>query len=127
MPFIEQGSDMRTLAASAIKYGQKNANFAIPLEWLKKIQKKSATYAKNLARVIAEHENTHRAKSAVHLTVREVGILTDLSRGLSRTEIAASRDLSINTVKAALQTIYIKLGAQDGPDALRIAASLGLL
>ncbi|MDR2179301.1 MAG: LuxR C-terminal-related transcriptional regulator [Synergistaceae bacterium] len=123
MFFIEQGNDMRALANAAIK----NNHCAIPRQWLEKIRKKSTTYAKKLAYVISEYRNANHLGDEIHLTAREMEILTDMHHGLSRTEIAAHRDLSINTVKAALQMIYTKLRAADGADALRIAASLKLL
>ena len=47
--------------------------------------------------------------------------MADLSHGLSRSEIAANRDLSINTVKMAINTIYSKLGARNLADLIRIA------
>jgi DNA-binding CsgD family transcriptional regulator len=50
-----------------------------------------------------------------------------MSQGLSRTEIAAYRGISINTVKAMIQIIYEKLGADNSMDALRIAISKDLI
>jgi len=47
--------------------------------------------------------------------------LSDLYHGLSREEIAATRHISINTVKTVLQSVYIKLGANNNVDAIRIA------
>jgi LuxR family maltose regulon positive regulatory protein len=123
MLFIERGNDMRTLTSSAMK----NKNCAIPGQWLNKINKKSAVYAKKVAYVVSKYENDNHLEDDIRLTVREREILTDLYHGLSRTEIAIHRDLSINTIKAALQTIYTKLGAVDGADAVRIATSLKLL
>jgi LuxR family maltose regulon positive regulatory protein len=123
MFFIEQGSDMRTLTTSAMK----NKNCTIPQQWLEKIRKKSTTYAKKLAYVISEYKDANHLGNEIHLTTREMEILIDLRHGLSRTEIAANRNLSINTVKAAIQMIYTKLRATDGTDAIRIATSLKLL
>ena len=52
----------------------------------------------------------------------ESEILTDLSHGLSRAEIAASRNLSINTVKMLVNNVYMKLGAENLAEAIRIAS-----
>ncbi|MDR1622134.1 MAG: LuxR C-terminal-related transcriptional regulator [Synergistaceae bacterium] len=123
MLFIEEGNNMRTLTSSAMR----SNNCAIPRQWLEKIHKKSAAYAKKLAYVISEYENDKHLGGDIHLTVKERAILTDLYQGLSRTEIAINRNLSVNTIKADLQMIYTKLGAADGADAVRIARSLGLL
>jgi DNA-binding NarL/FixJ family response regulator len=56
----------------------------------------------------------------VHLSPRETAVLNDLYHGLSRSEIAASHDLSINTVKMVLNTIYAKLGVDNLADAIRV-------
>ncbi|GHV48248.1 hypothetical protein FACS1894204_12400 [Synergistales bacterium] len=123
MFFIEKGNDMRTLTGAAMK----DASCGIPREWLKKIHVRASTYAKNLAWVISEYKKDNHLKNEPRLTDRELKILTDLSHGLSRTEIAANQDLSINTVSATLQMIYTKLGAGNVLDAIRIAMSLKLL
>jgi DNA-binding NarL/FixJ family response regulator len=47
--------------------------------------------------------------------------------GLSREEIAASRYLSINTVKTALHSLYNKLNANNNASAVRIAIEKRLL
>jgi len=61
------------------------------------------------------------------ITPRESEILNDLSHGLSRTEIAASRNLSINTVKMLVNSIYMKLGTESLADAIRIATERKIL
>jgi DNA-binding NarL/FixJ family response regulator len=55
------------------------------------------------------------------LSPREAEILTDLSHGLTRVEIAVSRNLSINTVKMIINMIYSKAGAENLADLIRIA------
>jgi LuxR family maltose regulon positive regulatory protein len=123
MIFIEQGNDMRAITGAAMKDG----NCGLPREWLEKIHRKSATYAKNIAWVISEYKKDNHLENEIHLTDRELKVLTDLYHGLSRTEIAANQDLSINTVSSALRMIYTKLGAENIMDAIRIAMSLKLL
>jgi LuxR family maltose regulon positive regulatory protein len=115
MPFIELGRDMRTLAVFALK----KEDCAIPREWLEKIRKKSSTYAKKLACVVSGIQNRNCVPGA--LTKKEADILKDMCHGLSRSEIAFNHNLSVNTVKAAIQIIYAKLGAQNIADAIRIA------
>ena len=116
MPFIEIGKDMRTLAAFALK---RQGN--IPKTWLENINRKSASYAKRLAHVITDYKHANHIDSIV-ISKRENEILTDLSHGLSRVEIAANRGLSINTVKMIINNVYMKLGAENLADAIRIAA-----
>jgi LuxR family maltose regulon positive regulatory protein len=116
MPFIELGKDMRTLAVFALK-----KHGGIPKTWLENINRKSASYAKRLAHVITDYKHANHIDNIV-ISTRESEILTDLSHGLSRAEIAANRGLSINTVKMIVNNVYMKLGAENLADAIRIAA-----
>ncbi|MDR0442681.1 MAG: LuxR C-terminal-related transcriptional regulator [Treponema sp.] len=117
MPFIEMGKDMRTLAASALK----NSACAIPSIWLENVSRKASTYAKRKSSIITEYKQVNRIRDGIILTPREAEILTDLSHGLSRSEIAAGRNLSINTVKMVINMIYAKVGAGNLADLIRIA------
>ncbi|MCL2276941.1 MAG: LuxR C-terminal-related transcriptional regulator [Treponema sp.] len=117
MPYIELGKDMRTLTAFLLKQTCK-----IPVSWLEDISRKSTLYAKRLAHVITEYKRDNQLTDKVVISPRESEILMDLSHGLSRAEIAASRNLSINTVKMLVNNIYMKLGAENLADAIRIAA-----
>jgi DNA-binding NarL/FixJ family response regulator len=117
MPFIEMGKDIRTLTAFALKYPENS----IPRRWLETINRKSASYAKHRAHVITKYKHTHCIKGGIFISQRESEILTDLSHGLSRADIATSRNLSINTVKMVINNLYIKLGAENLADAIRIA------
>lgn len=124
MPFIELGKDMRTLTASALKESalpdSAPAAAAIPAKWLETINRKSASYAKRHVHIIAEHRQANRMENEICFSPRETDILTDLSHGLSRSEIAASRNLSINTVKMVINMIYAKVGAGNLADLIRI-------
>ena len=57
----------------------------------------------------------------ISLSKRETEVLADYSCGLSRNEIAASRDISANTVKMVVFALFEKLRANNMPDAVRIA------
>ena len=119
MPFIEMGKDMRTLTSAFLKTAEGNA---IPQSWLEDINRKSASYAKRRAHFITEYMQVNRITDNPAITPRETDILGDLSHGLSRTEIASSRSLSINTVKMVVNSLYYKLGAENLADVIRIAA-----
>jgi DNA-binding NarL/FixJ family response regulator len=67
------------------------------------------------------------AKLRVSLSRREQDVLTGLSQGLTREEIAGLSSISINTVKSVISSVYNTLGAVNRADAVRIATSLGLV
>jgi LuxR family maltose regulon positive regulatory protein len=117
MPFIAMGKDMRTLTTYALK----ETSHKIPQPWLEALNRKSASYAKRQAHVIAQYKQANRLEKEVTFSPRELEILTDLSHGLSRAEIAASRNISINTVKMVITIIYSKLGVENLADLIRIA------
>jgi LuxR family maltose regulon positive regulatory protein len=123
MPFIELGKDMRTLSVFALN----NNNEDIPKSWLEEINRKSASYAKRLAHIATEYKKASGIANNIAISPRESEILMDLSQGLSRTEISISRNLSINTVKMLVNNVYMKLGAENLAEAIRIATERKLL
>ena len=122
-PFIELGKNLHQLTAVALT----QEACKIPDEWLKKIDRKASVYAKKAAVVMNAFKGDEDIKNEVHLSEREQEVLKDLHDGLSRDEIAENRYLSINTVKKILQSIYIKLDANNNVDAIRIAIERKLL
>ena len=121
MPFIELGRDMRTLTAFVLKEPGLDEPCSIPKPWLESINRKSASYAKRLAHVVAKYKQTTGMTDGLAISPRESDILSDLAHGLSRAEIAASRDLSVNTVKMVINNLYAKMNAENLPDLIRIA------
>jgi len=123
IPLPQFGKDMRTLTAYALK----DASCLIPKSWLENINRKASAFAKRQAHMITEYKNANNLKDKISLTNRETEILRDLSQGLSRTEIAASQNISPNTVKMTVNIIYEKLHASNLPDAIRIAAERNII
>jgi DNA-binding CsgD family transcriptional regulator len=123
MPFVERGKDLRPLIVAA----SKQADCAIPREWLKKIDRKASAYAKKNAVILDSFKRERNIEESVPLSDREREVLSDLYHGLSREEIAESRYLSINTVHKIIQSIFIKLDAGNNVDAIRIALEKKLL
>lgn len=123
MPFIEMGKDLHQVINIALE----QENCTIPDEWLKKIERKTSVYAKKATVIRNAFKGDEEIKNEVHLSEREQEVLKDLYDGLSREEIAENRYLSINTVKKILQSIYIKLDANNNVDAVRIAIEKKLL
>jgi len=118
MPFIEMGKDMRTLISAFLKTA---GDKSIPKSWLEDISRKSASYAKRKSHIIAEHAQVYRLTGSISITPRETDILKDLSQGLSRAEIASGRNLSTNTVKMMINSLYFRLGAENVAEVIRIA------
>jgi len=121
MPFIELGKDMRTLTSFALKEQNKNYINYIPETWLETINRKASSYAKRLSHVITEFKQANGMTDNIAITPRESDVLADLSHGLSRVEIAIGHNLSINAVKTIINSIYMKLGAENLADAIRIS------
>ena len=120
MPYIEMGKDMRTLTSWALRE-QESEKTKIPKSWLENINRRSSSYAKHLVHFVTGYKLINGMTDGIAISPRESEILTDLSHGLSRTEIASSQSLSINTVKMIINNIYKKLGAENLADAIRIA------
>jgi len=123
MPFIQMGKDIRTLTSAMLK----ESGGKIPHSWLKDINRKSASYAKHRTHIITEYKKTHGLTNDIVFSPREKEILADLSHGLSRPEIASNRGLSINTVKMVINSLYIKVGAENLADLIRIAVERKLI
>jgi len=121
LPFIELGKEIHPVIVAALK----QTDCDIPQEWLKTIDRKASIYAKKSAFIANALEPSK--KEPIALSARERDVLIDLYHGLSRDEIAENQYLSINTVKKALQSIYIKLGAYNNVDAIRIALEKKLI
>jgi LuxR family maltose regulon positive regulatory protein len=118
-PFIQQAKDMRTFIAVALR----DAACPVPRKWLEDISYKSSALAKRRAKVISEYKKANNLGEENNLTERETKILKDLSRGVSRLEVAAGQNISVNTVKLVTNIIYNKLGANSLADAIRIAVN----
>jgi len=123
MLFIELGKELHPLVFEA----QKRENFSIPQEWLKAIDRKASIYAKKLAVVANAFKEKTKTQMLAPLSKREREVLLDLYHGLTRDEIAENRNLSINTVKKILPSIYLKLDARNNVDAVRIALEQKLI
>jgi LuxR family maltose regulon positive regulatory protein len=63
----------------------------------------------------------------VPMTPKELNLLTDLPAPLTLEEIAARHQVSVNTVKTHVRSIYQKLGASSRRQAITTARSRGLL
>jgi DNA-binding NarL/FixJ family response regulator len=71
-------------------------------------------------------QGTRRTDSS-SLSERELEVLRLVASGLTNKEVAARLYLSVETVKAHLETIYRKLDASDRTHAVAVALREGLL
>jgi LuxR family maltose regulon positive regulatory protein len=127
MPFAELGKHMRALAHAALREKAPS----LPRDWLEKIRLQAAAYAKKLF-AAAEQSRlpaspADPAQGMPRLSRREMGVLANLSQGMTQEEIAGISSISVNTVKSVVRSVYNKLGAVNKADAIRIAASRGLV
>ncbi|MCL2757286.1 MAG: LuxR C-terminal-related transcriptional regulator, partial [Coriobacteriia bacterium] len=121
--FTQYGKDMRTLTAAA----RKDETCTIPRAWLDDINRKAAGYAKRQSHIVAQYRAAHNLETGIVLTKREIEVLNDLVKGLSRSEIAASQNVSVNTVKMLMSSMYDKLGVTTLPEAIRVAVDQKIL
>ena len=123
MPFIEMGKDMSILAGSTLTKNVWQSKRA----WLKAIHTKASVYEKKLSITQDQWSRDKGKGSAPFLMGQELAVLSGISKGLTREEIACDVDFSVTTVKNIIKNVYTKLGAINRADAIRIAASLDLL
>jgi LuxR family maltose regulon positive regulatory protein len=124
MPYIEMGKDTRSLFGGILKGSYE---CSIPRDWLERIYRASSAYAKKVLVAVEIYGSPEKRESSTGLSRRELGVLTGLSQGLTREELAEDNDISINTIKSVIKSVYNKLGAVNRADAIRIATSRGLL
>jgi LuxR family maltose regulon positive regulatory protein len=137
MPFIEMGEDMRNLASVALNdmaefttaESEKTPKCRIPPEWLESVRNRAAAYSKMtvLAAAHGPKQSQQFSGTEIILRRRELLVLTALSRGLTREDIARRERISFNGVKEIIKNLYHKLGAVNRADAVRIANDRGLL
>ena len=123
IPFSQYAKDMRTLTAAALR----DEKCTIPKPWLEDINRKASAFARRQTHMISEMKATGEEKDKTILTNRETEVLSALSEGLSRSEIASQLKISVNTVKMIVNSIYEKLSVTSLHDALRIAISRKLI
>jgi LuxR family maltose regulon positive regulatory protein len=129
-PFVEEAAISRGMSKAV----RANGGSRFDGEWLDDIRRKSIIHARKLTSVAREYRKRGEVSAAsgrnggiVKLSRRELEILNGLSLGMTRDEIANINGLSINTVKSVISSLYNKLGAVNGADAVRIATSLKIL
>jgi DNA-binding NarL/FixJ family response regulator len=83
----------------------------------------TALYAPSMPRGIPQATETAEEL----LTEREVEVLQLLAQGLANKQIAQLLNISANTVKFHVSSIYTKLGATNRTEAVRLGLQSGLI
>ena len=83
----------------------------------------TALYAPSMPRGIPQATETAEEL----LTEREVEVLQLLAQGLANKQIAQLLNISANTVKFHVSSIYNKLGATNRTEAVRLGLQSGLI
>ena len=117
MPFIEYGNRTRSLLQRARETGIPG----IPSGWLEEVHARASTFAKRHAFLTGRYHQQQNLRQDFGLSKREIHLLENLSQGLTREEISASMEISLNTVKSMTKQVFAKLGAINSADAVRIA------
>ena len=124
MPFIEFGHKTRAM----LNYVRKTGSSVIPDDWIARVHIKASTYAKRHSYIVSQFAYLKAQETKEFgLTHREIELLRNMSQGLTRDEIAESMYLSPHTIKSMLKTVYNKIGAINGADAVRLAALNSIL
>ncbi|MDR2662943.1 MAG: LuxR C-terminal-related transcriptional regulator, partial [Treponema sp.] len=130
MPFIELGEAMYGMAGAILKIPPSDPHSAesagIPREWLQAIRRSASANAKKCSLVAAQYAG-REAPAPADFSQHELAILGSLSLGRTGEEIAVSMKISANMVKSVIRSLYVKLGAANRADAIRIATERGLL
>jgi DNA-binding NarL/FixJ family response regulator len=80
-----------------------------------------------MARSVLDQKSEKLLEPYEALTERELDVLSLLGQGLANKQIALRLQLSENTVKFHISSIYSKLGVNNRTEALRKGAGLGLV
>lgn len=126
-PFIAHGEKTRTVISSLRRLNIQGMDEA----WLSNIYAKSSTCAKHIRTLARAYDRLKNAgvQNARHqpLSPREEEVLMHLIQGLTRQEVADYMDISINSVRQYIASMFSKLGARSLPEAVYIATVGGLV
>jgi DNA-binding NarL/FixJ family response regulator len=112
---------LRALRAGAAGYLLKNCIRKDLLDAIRAVHAGRRTVSPEVAHDIAVHALNDA------LTDREIAVLRLVADGHANKQVAWQLDLSVDTIKANLKTIFAKLGVNDRTHAVTIAAKRGYL
>lgn len=123
--FAEFGSNMQRI----IRAANAQTDIEFDPDWLAALFKQAGSFEKREAAMVKAYRSKHQEQDTgnFNLNPREIEILTYMSRGMTRTEIAQLLSTSLSNVKRYITSIYSKLGALNRADAIHIAHMNGLV
>jgi len=123
--FIETGDYLLPL----MRLARQRRNFDFYPLWLDSIYDRVRDFARRAEEVCAEYRKRNPVRTIKDnpLSRRERQVLQALAQGLTREEIALAQYISVNTVKAAIRSIYTKLNAGNRAEAVSIALVRGYI
>jgi two-component system, NarL family, nitrate/nitrite response regulator NarL len=109
-----QGEDAyRIVEAGAYGIIEKDASFNEIADAITKVARGERVMSPRVTAAVMAGVAERRDQPPVILSDRELEILDGLARGLTAPAIGRDLDLSVSTIKAALQRLYEKLGVSD--------------
>jgi DNA-binding NarL/FixJ family response regulator len=112
---------LRALRAGASGYLLKHMLERDLIDTIRSVNRGQLRIPDEVARQLAEHATD------IELTIREIEVLKEISKGRSNKVIGAELDISEHTVKGHTKRILAKLGANDRTHAVMIALQRGFL
>ena len=111
---------LESLRAGATGYVLKRAPSVQILDAIREVCAGGAPMSGAVARLVVEHFGQQKRSTEIDtLSDRERAVLVALSEGQQYKEIAASLDISINTVRSYIRSIYEKLHVNSRLDAIK--------
>ncbi len=119
---------LRAISLGASGYLLKSSTISMIVEGIRTVMNGGASLDAGIARFIVKALKTRLPKGAAEglLTARQMEILTLLSEGFLKKEIADRLTLSYATVDEHVAHIYERLGVRNAPSAVNKAHILGL-
>jgi two-component system, NarL family, nitrate/nitrite response regulator NarL len=123
-----QGEDAYRLVEAGV-HGilEKDATFNEIADAITKVARGERVMSDRVTAAVMEGVRERRDQPPVILSDRELEILDGLARGLTAPAIGRDLDLSVSTIKAALQRLYDKLGVSDRAAAVAEGMRRGLI
>jgi DNA-binding NarL/FixJ family response regulator len=119
---------LRAIQSGAAGYLLKSAPIEEITQGIRTVNKGGASLDADVARLIIQEMQTpqYQTETSTELTPREMEIITLLSEGLVKKEIANQLKISAHTVAEHVKRIYVKLNVQNAPAAVAQAYKTGI-